>query len=275
MSEERPDLTAVSLGAGVQSTVMLLMLDRGELGPKPDAAIFADTGWEPRGVYENLEWLRQEVRIPIHVALPARSLRQSVWDATDVRGNRHMPIPVSVRNADGSGAKIGRHCTRDYKILPIERKLRELLGVKVVRSKRVVALMGISLDEIHRCRDNKTPWIENRYPLVEADMKRHRCLEWMAREYPERELPRSACAACPYRSDREWLALKASDPAALEDAFEIDRRLRDVHAGLQRKGPMYIHRKMIPLDQAVAEAEAGVLLQPPLFGEDCSGVCGV
>ena len=44
---------ALSLGAGVQSSVLALLLSHSdprlkELGySKPDAAIFADTGWEP------------------------------------------------------------------------------------------------------------------------------------------------------------------------------------------------------------------------------------
>lgn len=38
-------LRALSLGAGVQSTTMALMAAHGEIGPMPDCAIFADTGW--------------------------------------------------------------------------------------------------------------------------------------------------------------------------------------------------------------------------------------
>jgi hypothetical protein len=47
-------MRVVSLGAGVQSTTMALMAAHGELTPMPDAAIFADTGWEPKAVYEHL-----------------------------------------------------------------------------------------------------------------------------------------------------------------------------------------------------------------------------
>ncbi len=53
--EQNYDLKVLSLGAGVQSSVMLLMADRGLLGDKPDVAIFADTQWEPKEVYEHLE----------------------------------------------------------------------------------------------------------------------------------------------------------------------------------------------------------------------------
>lgn len=62
-------LKVLSLGAGVQSTTVLLMSCLGEL-PKLDCAIFADTGWEPRAVYEHLAaWLKgyaAEHGIPVH-----------------------------------------------------------------------------------------------------------------------------------------------------------------------------------------------------------------
>ena len=62
-------IRVLSLGAGVQSTAVLLMSCRGIL-PKLDHAIFADTQWEPSEVYEHLEWLTAEAAkygIPVHI----------------------------------------------------------------------------------------------------------------------------------------------------------------------------------------------------------------
>jgi len=47
-------LHIISLGAGVQSTTMALMAAHREIEPMPDCAIFADTGWEPKAVYDHL-----------------------------------------------------------------------------------------------------------------------------------------------------------------------------------------------------------------------------
>ena len=41
-------LRVLSLGAGVQSTTLALLAAHEEIGPMPDCAIFADTGWEPK-----------------------------------------------------------------------------------------------------------------------------------------------------------------------------------------------------------------------------------
>ena len=55
----------ISLGAGVQSTVMYLMAALGRLEPTPEAAVFADTRWEPAHVYQHLSWLESlEVKYP-------------------------------------------------------------------------------------------------------------------------------------------------------------------------------------------------------------------
>src|SRR5512142_213642 len=61
-------LRIISLGAGVQSTALLLLALHGEVAA--DAAIFADTGWEPAAVYAHLERLRALAAargFPIHV----------------------------------------------------------------------------------------------------------------------------------------------------------------------------------------------------------------
>ena len=51
----------LSLGAGVQSSTLLLMSCLGEL-PKLDCAVFADTGWETKATYRHLEWLIEYAR---------------------------------------------------------------------------------------------------------------------------------------------------------------------------------------------------------------------
>ena len=44
--------SALSLGAGVQSSTLALMMEKG-LAPKPDYAIFSDTQGEPKASYMN------------------------------------------------------------------------------------------------------------------------------------------------------------------------------------------------------------------------------
>ena len=146
-------LRCLSLGAGVQSTTMALMAARGALTPMPDCAIFADTGWEPEAVYDHLDRLRSlDLPFPIHIvsksnlrddlkagaadpqyrfaAVPfftherlAAGSRVPVLDADDkVVGDR-----VLTKDKDSFGIA-RRQCTREYKIEPIARHLRKILG---------------------------------------------------------------------------------------------------------------------------------------------------
>ena len=63
-----PTIRIISLGAGVfKSTVMALMAAKGtQITPMPDCAIFADTGYEPEGVYEHLDWLEKQLPFPTY-----------------------------------------------------------------------------------------------------------------------------------------------------------------------------------------------------------------
>lgn len=63
------DLVTFGCGAGTQSTALFFLMRDGVI-PKPDAAIFSDTGWEPATVYENVEFLRrgfEEIGVPFFI----------------------------------------------------------------------------------------------------------------------------------------------------------------------------------------------------------------
>lgn len=61
-----PTPKVLSLGAGVQSTCLLLMAAE-DHPPGLDVAIFADTGWEPSRTYES------SLRINVHIVSWRRS----------------------------------------------------------------------------------------------------------------------------------------------------------------------------------------------------------
>ena len=265
-------LQTISLGAGVQSSVMALMAAEGAISPMPDAAIFADTQWEPPAVYEHLDWLETQLPFPIH-RVTGGDIRQNLWDGLDPSGAVFTDIPAFLKMEDGAQGMGKRQCTTHYKVIPIERELRRILGRKrVPPGIHVMQWLGISLDEVRRMRTNKTPWIENRYPLVDLGMTREDCKRWFDERYPERSLPRSACIGCPYHSDREWAIMRQTDAESWADAVEMDARLRDPDRPSRNRGALYLHRSRKPLsDNAVLLGT----LQPAMFDDECEGLCGV
>jgi hypothetical protein len=264
-------LRLLSLGAGIQSTTLLLMSLAGEL-PRLDAAIFADTGWEPAAVYTHLARLEDTAHaagVPIH-RVTAGNLRRDALDPT----RRFASLPLHVRRLDGGHGLMRRQCTREYKLTPIRRKVRDL---HVQAGKPPVEQwLGISLDETHRMRDADVRYITHRYPLVERRMTRQDCQRWlMTHGWPE--VPRSACIGCPFHSDRQWRELRERFPAEWDDAVALDHAIRAGHVRFGKpalRGQAFLHHSLRPLDQVRAEATQDPAADADGFGAECQGVCG-
>jgi len=264
----------LSLGAGVQSTTMALMAAHGELTPMPDCAIFADTGWEPKAVYDHLAWLMSAnvLPFPVHV-VGSRDLRENVIASTNRSKGRFASVPWFVRNPDGSDGLGRRQCTREYKIEPLGKKQRELLGYQPrqrIPANSIEVWIGISLDEIMRVKDGRNAWAKNRWPLIERRMHRSDCLQWLERHgYPTP--PKSACIGCPFHGNAHWRDMKDNSPEEWADAIEVDAAIRNA---FRMKGQQYMHRSMVPLaevDLSTAEDRG----QLNLFNNECEGMCGV
>ena len=121
-------LTVISLGCGRQSTAMALLAAHGEITPMPDCAIFADTGWEGQSTYETARWLMSPnvLPFPVHV-VSAGNIREDHLAGLNTTGQRFASMPLFMDGGDGRGR---RQCTTEYKINPIRRKVRELLGLQ-------------------------------------------------------------------------------------------------------------------------------------------------
>lgn len=278
---------ALSLGAGVQSSVLALLLSRSdprlvELGyPKPDVAVFADTGWEPEYVYRHLNWLEEELDYPL-IRVSDGSLKTNLKRGRTVSGHSFVDVPLFTRAANGKKGMLRRQCTTHYKIKPIYREIRARAGGKRGRpfpkDTHAEMWLGISLDEAARMKPSREAWVKHRWPLVDVGMTRRDCIEWFASEYPGRHLPRSACVICPYRSDEHWLELKESEPASYEEAVKFDRWLRSSTKTPVRKlldGRPYLHSARRPLASVVSDLETGDVNGTNHFNNECEGHCGV
>ena len=129
LTRAAPDLRVISLGGGVQSTVLALMADAGEFGDMPDVAIFADTGWEPEGVYEIVRWLGEVLSFPVVTTSNGRSLREDAHEGVSNTGQAFVTIPVFTLSPLGAQGMQTRQCTSQYKIRPIHHAVKRHLGV--------------------------------------------------------------------------------------------------------------------------------------------------
>lgn len=266
-------LKILSLGAGVQSSVVALQSEIGVL-PKLDCAIFSDTGGEPKRVMEYLDYLEDQLSFPVYRVMEKEGLTSAIFSSA-ADNTRLAGPPFFTLNPDGTKGKLFRGCTSEYKIKPIERKIRELLGLekgeRAGNYVRVIQWFGISYDEIQRVREPSKKWIDFYYPLVESRMTRSDCLNWMSR-MGFKQPPRSACTYCPYHSDTYWKGMKEDDPESWSEAVEVDKAIRDGVRGTTSK--LFLHRSLEPLDEVDLKTETHPDQETFNFGDECEGMCG-
>jgi len=254
-------LRVLSLGAGVQSSTLALMINKGEV-PMVDAAIFADTGGEPKAVYDWLEWLTKQLSYPVHIVSKG-NLRQDMIDAVNGK-YKFLSVPLYTKNPEtGKKGLLRRQCTADYKIFGLEKAEKRKKGTSVEM------LMGISLDEIYRVKPNRIKYITNKYPLIDLKKSRKDCMEWMEKnKYPKP--PRSACTFCPFHSNAEWRRVK-ENKEEWDKVVELDKYIRK--GTFRNTDEIFLHKDRLPIDQVNLEDKKDD--QIDLFNNECEGMCGV
>jgi 3'-phosphoadenosine 5'-phosphosulfate sulfotransferase (PAPS reductase)/FAD synthetase len=139
---------ALSLGAGVNSTALLVMIVRDKM--PLDEVIFADTGAEKPETYAYLEkWI-----LPFLVDEKIPYARVRAKETLIERCYRGHTIPD--RNY--------RWSTRDYKVRPINKHLKPHAPV--------VVYLGIAADEAERVAPPREKWVSKAYPLIYGGLKR-------------------------------------------------------------------------------------------------------
>lgn len=265
-------LVVISLGAGVQSSTMALMSGTGEL-PKPDCAIFADTGYEPKAVYNYLDYLKDILPYPVYVVSKG-NIKDDMLAAKDKSNFLVAPFFTKNKNT-GKKGMVMRQCTNDYKIQPIRKKIRELcnvgFGKHFPKDQYVEQWIGISTDEIMRMKPARDKYIFNRHPLIEAKLSRQDCINWLKKNnflMPEK----SACICCPYHNDGYWNFMKTERVEEFADAVEFDKKIRNITRKDDEE--IFTHRSCVPLDQVEFKKEEKSK-QIDMFNDECEGMCGV
>ena len=268
--ENKTDLRVLSLGAGVQSSTVALMIEYGEL-PMVDCAIFADTQNEPKYVYDWLQYLKNRVSYPVHIVSKG-NLKEDMLSSK----YKFLAIPTyTINNKTGKKGFTMRQCTNDYKIQPIRQKIRQLCNVAkgkhFPKDKYVEQWIGISTDEAQRMKPARDKYILNKYPLIELNMSRQDCLNYLKKNnvpLPEK----SACIVCPYHNDAYWHFMKTERQDEFAEAVAFDKKIRLGSRSIKDK--VYLHRKCIPLDE-VEFNKKETDKQLDMFNNECEGMCGV
>jgi len=265
-------MRVLSLGAGVQSTTMALMAAHGEIEP-PDFALFADTGAEPRPVYDHLKWLMSGnvLPFPVHI-VSSGNLRADLLAGVNTTGHRFVGIPFHGVTPDGTAMMARRQCTEEYKLKPIRAFIRDRLGSRRPPAGACQMMVGISRDEIERMKPSRVQYITNVWPLIDLGVRRWDCLQWLRRNgYPEP--PKSACGECPFRKNEEWRWLRDNDPASFTEVCGVDVALREGGRAGRFDSTLYLHRSLVPLAEADIRSDEDRGQRNWI--NECEGMCGV
>ncbi|MFG3293359.1 hypothetical protein ACGF3G_31735 [Streptomyces sp. NPDC048179] len=250
----------------------MLALSAEGILPRVDYAIFADTGWEPNAVYSHLDRLERQVANPAGIPILRVTSGNIRSDALDP-DHRFASMPLYILNQDGKAGMTRRQCTGEYKIKPIKKKVRELLGypypARIPRDTFVEQWVGISTDEFHRAKDADVKYMRNRHPLIDIGWSRSDCIRYLS-SLGLADTPKSSCLGCPFHGNAQWRHIRDNSPAEWADVVEFDAAIRKGNAranatGNRLLGQAFLHRSRIPLSEApidhVTAAEWAALQQ--------------
>jgi hypothetical protein len=261
MSKEKC-YNVISLGAGKQSTAMLIQALEGRFSVIPDAAVFCDVGSEPSFVYDHIAWLQnyclEKFSFEITV-IAAGDLGNSVLNYAAGNSDRTSSPPFFL----SQGGLIRRQCTLNFKLRPIRRFCQ-----KTRIGRKVIMWLGISLDEMQRMSISSLNYIEHYYPLIES----RQSLSDIHHYYSSSKLPepgKSACFFCPFHSDLYWKVLQSDYPADFEKACYFDDSIRNFPK-LHSKA--FLHRSLTPLRSIDFNAQKSLF---PELIDECYGICGI
>ena len=203
-------MRVISMGAGVQTTAMLL-----KYADTVDACIFADTGDEKKQTMwfietylkpfckeHGIDWYT--VRDPDYVSL-SDYCNQKEW------------VPNVTRLITG------RLCTNQFKIRPINRKLREL---GATAKKPIDIWIGISIDEVRRLKANafvdKPKYAHKVYPFLDDKVSREDCYRIIT-DFGWPIPIKSGCDFCPFAGKKAIRNVAGSDPDRYEYLVQLDK----------------------------------------------------
>uniref|UniRef100_A0A6M3K387 Putative phosphoadenosine phosphosulfate n=1 Tax=viral metagenome TaxID=1070528 RepID=A0A6M3K387_9ZZZZ len=245
-------LEVLSLGAGVQSTTLLIMAMNGEI-KKPDEIIFADTGNEPKAVYEHLEYLKSICPFKIGVVQ---------WDniVNWHLNSKYFILPVFT----SGGGQLRRQCTDHFKLKPIRRYLVQKYG----RRFKANMMIGFSADEMNRRRISNKAWQTNIYPLIEKNMSREDCKNYL-KEHGIQVPGKSSCVVCPFHSPKYWREFKAKYPDEYDEACKFDDKIRNLKFTKYNYYVCNIRRPLRDIDWGNPQ-----LIMFEDMSQECTGICG-
>ena len=197
----------------------------------PVIVVAADPGNEHKNTYAIRDNTFREFiakGIPAMVADGPDMLTDLI--AKKKHNGRHIDQPA---NWTADGGQLPQHCTREYKIRPMDRCvtawIKREMGLKRWNSNSVERWIGFAWDETRRAGklrldDHRQ---QARFPLIDLRMTRADVVDWY-HDTGEDEPPRSVCNHCWANGIETFRRIRETDPGGWEKAKRFDDEARDL-----------------------------------------------
>lgn len=288
-------LRVFSFGGGVQSTAALVLAAQGKIDFK--TFLFCNVGEDSENP-ATLTYVREHVRPyasshGIELIELQKVLRSgepvTLYQQLKRPGSKSIGIPVRM---SGSGAPGRRSCTADFKVLVVDKWLKERTARGYIQSLKEALILryalkkldkesvqgilstlnsfflenepaaqiglGISLDEIERVKPNMDPdtiaWKENVFPLLD-EVEKPLSRQDCINIIASAGLPippKSSCWFCPYHKLSVWQEMRQDQPELFWKSVDLEKFLNERRAALGMD-PVWFTRLLKPLDQATHE----------------------
>lgn len=201
----------ISFSGGVESTTMCVLF-----GNKADA-IFADTGFEHKEIYERIDAVEKW----------CKAFHGNTFEVHKISNQQHGTLIDYIRSSKFYPSFKSRYCTRMFKIEPIDDFLEQFKvgGVEL--------MIGLNADEIDLRTGNhgNKPFVNYSYPLADNGITRAMCLSILDKVGLRPKFPaymqRGGCIGCYYKSKKEYEAMALLNPIEFKIVEDLEKSIQD------------------------------------------------
>ena len=226
----------LSFGGGVNSVAMMLLILTEDWYRTDFEAVFVDTGCEYPETHEYLEMFNKYlVESQAGVKVTILSARKGFRKTETVGLYEYCLYRKMVP------AIYPRWCTVEFKLKPLFDYYK----------KPCFQMIGIDNGESKRAKISVENGVENRYPLIEWEMDRQDCKDFI--KSFDLPLPiKSGCYICPFQNLSRWKDLRVNHPELFCRAEQLEKQNIEYRKS-KGKTPMYLSPRKASLRSIVEE----------------------
>ena len=215
----------ISFSGGVESRTMCVLY-----GDKVDGAIFSDTKYEHKKLYQEIKKFETEIQ-KIHPGFKVIRVQNQKYPGG---------LPEYIKETKYYPSFKQWFCTRMFKIEPIDNFLRQF------KDEGCEIMIGLNADEGDQRTGNHglLPFVDYSYPLYDQKINRAMCKGILnalniAPDFPP-YMRRGGCKGCYYKAKKEFLCMAHLAPEEYQEVVDIEELIQD------ERGSFFAIRDCIP-----------------------------